>query len=41
MNIPELLATLKDSNQRVLNWFGEISAEKFFHREGGGLVCFG
>lgn len=33
MNKPELLATLKESNQRVINWFAEISAEQFFQRE--------
>jgi len=30
----ELLDALKDSNQRVLKWFTEIQAGRFFHREG-------
>ncbi|HQU35607.1 MAG TPA: DinB family protein [Anaerolineales bacterium] len=30
----DLLSKLKDSNQRVINWFTEIPAGKFFHREG-------
>jgi len=30
----ELITTLKDSNQRVINWFTEIPADEFFHREG-------
>lgn len=34
MNKPELLTTLKDSNQRVINWFTEIPANEFFQREG-------
>ncbi len=34
MNKSALLSALKDSNQRVLNWFNEIPAEKFFRREG-------
>ncbi|HNQ94228.1 MAG TPA: DinB family protein [Anaerolineales bacterium] len=33
-NKPELLSKLKESNQRVVNWFAEISADKFFQREG-------
>ncbi|MCC6297881.1 MAG: DinB family protein [Anaerolineales bacterium] len=34
INKAELFSKLKDSNQRVLNWFTEISADKFFQREG-------
>ncbi len=34
MNKSELLSTIKDSNQRVINWFTEIPADEFFHREG-------
>ena len=30
----DLLSKLKDSNQRVINWFTEIPADEFFHREG-------
>src|SRR5262245_33439106 len=30
----ELITSLKDSNQRVLNWFTEISATDFFTRQG-------
>ena len=30
----ELIAALKDSNGRVLNWFTEISAKDFFERHG-------
>lgn len=30
----DLLSKLKDSNQRVINWFTEIPAGEFFHREG-------
>ena len=30
----ELIAELKDSNQRVTNWFTEISAKDFFLRQG-------
>jgi uncharacterized damage-inducible protein DinB len=30
----ELINTLKDSNQRVTNWFTEIPAEHFFIRQG-------
>ncbi len=33
-NKPELLSKLKESNQRVVNWFAEISTDKFFQREG-------
>jgi uncharacterized damage-inducible protein DinB len=33
MNKAELLSTLQDSNQRVLKWFTEIPANKFFNRE--------
>ena len=29
----ELISALKDSNQRVINWFTEIPADKFFVRE--------
>lgn len=34
MNKSELLSTLKDSNQRVVNWFTGIPANRFFQREG-------
>lgn len=34
MNKSELLSKLKDSNQRVVNWFAEIPAKEFFQREG-------
>jgi len=34
MNKSELLTRLKDSNQRVLNWFTEMPANEFFQREG-------
>jgi len=30
----ELITTLKDSNQRVINWFVEILATDFFTRQG-------
>lgn len=30
----EIITTLKDSNQRVTNWFTEIPADLFFQREG-------
>ncbi|MEW6085085.1 MAG: DinB family protein [Chloroflexota bacterium] len=33
MKKPELLSRLMDSNQRVVNWFKEIPADEFFHRE--------
>jgi hypothetical protein len=34
MNKADLITTLQDSNQRVLKWFTEIPANKFFNREG-------
>lgn len=34
MNKSELLSKLKDSNQRVVNWFAEIPSNEFFQREG-------
>jgi uncharacterized damage-inducible protein DinB len=34
MKKAELLSKLSDSNQRVINWFIEIPANKFFQREG-------
>ncbi len=34
MNKSDLLSKLKDSNQRVIDWFTEIPADEFFQREG-------
>jgi uncharacterized damage-inducible protein DinB len=34
MNKSDLFSKLKDSNQRVINWFTEFPADGFFHREG-------
>ncbi len=34
MSKTETLSLLKDSNQRVVNWFTEIPASEFFQREG-------